>query len=463
MRFEHRMSDADALMWTIEKDPLLRSTITAVAVLDRSPDRDRLLEAVDRASRLVPRLRQRVVSNPLSIAPPRWEVDPNFDLRYHVRWARAGGDGTLRDLLDMAEPVAMQNFDRARPLWEFVVVDDLADGRAGVIMKLHHSITDGVGAVKIAMHLFDLEREPTPGAHGDVPPPPDVHVMNQFERVLDAVQHERRRQLGTARRSWRTLLDGATSFATDPASVVQRLRETASSVGRMLAPATQPLSPIMNGRSLSVHFDAIAVPLDEMKAAARVVDGKLNDAFVAAIAGGMRRYHLHHNAPVDELRMTMPINVRNDDTEDLAGNQFAPARFAVPIAIADPVERMATVRELVRRQRAEPALALTEPLAGLLYRLPTSVSTGVFGAMLRGIDFVTSNVPGVPIPVFFAGARMEAQFAFGPMSGAAANITLVSYLDELQIAVNSDPAAVPDADVFHACLLEGIDEIRKVG
>src|SRR5581483_9321543 len=164
-------------------------------------------------------------------------------------------------------------------------------------------------------------------------------------------------------------------------------------------------------------------------------------------------YHLHHNAPVDELRMTMPINVRNDDTEDLAGNQFAPARFAVPIAIADPVERMATVRELVRRQRAEPALALTEPLAGLLYRLPTSVSTGVFGAMLRGIDFVTSNVPGVPIPVFFAGARMEAQFAFGPMSGAAANITLVSYLDELQIAVNSDPAAVPDADVFHACLL----------
>src|SRR4051812_440763 len=122
------MSDADALMWTIEKDPLLRSTITAVAVLDRAPDRDRLVESLDRATRLVPRLRQRVVSNAFSIAPPRWEFDPNFDLSYHLRFARAAGDGTLRDLLDMAQPVAMQGFDRARPLWEFIIVEGLAEG-----------------------------------------------------------------------------------------------------------------------------------------------------------------------------------------------------------------------------------------------------------------------------------------------------------------------------------------------
>src|SRR3954468_12356412 len=124
---------------------------------------------------------------------------------------------------------------------------------------------------------------------------------------------------------------------------------------------------------------------------------------------------------------------------------------------------MRSTRELVTQQRGEPALSLAQPLAGILYRLPTSVSTGVFGAMLRGIDFVTSNVPGVPIPVFFAGSQMEAQFAFGPMSGAASNITLLSYRDELQIAVNTDPAAIPDPDVFQTCLLEGIDEIRKAG
>jgi len=462
MRFEERMSDADALMWTIEKDPLLRSTITAVALLDRSPDPDRLVESLDRATRLVPRLRQRVVSNAMSIAPPRWEFDPNYDLAYHLRWMKAPGDGTLRDVLDVAQPIAMQGFDRARPLWEFTVIDGLADGRAALIMKIHHAITDGVGAVKIAMHLFDLERDVTLD-RGPMPDEPEIHVLNQYERVRDALQHERRRQLGIARRAAASVSRTATAAASDAGGALQQMRTTLESVGRMLAPATTPLSPIMKGRSLSVRFDTITVPLDELKSASKKAEGRLNDAFVAGITGGLRRYHQLHGADVGALRTTMPINIRNDETADLAGNQFAPARFVIPIDIDDPLERMRSTRTLVTQQRGEPALALTEPLAGVLYRLPTSVTTGVFGSLLRGIDFVTSNVPGVPVPVFFGGARMDAQFAFGPMSGAATNITLLSYLDEVQIAINTDPAAVPDPEVFVGCLHEGIDEIRKAG
>ncbi len=107
LQFESRMSDSDALMWHIEKDPILRSTITALTVLDRAPDRERLLDKLERGTRLVPRLRQRVVGNLFSLAPPRWELDPNFDLRCHVRWTNVGGDGTLRDVLDIAEPIAI--------------------------------------------------------------------------------------------------------------------------------------------------------------------------------------------------------------------------------------------------------------------------------------------------------------------------------------------------------------------
>ena len=158
VEFERRMSDSDALMWTIEKDPMLRSTITALAVLDRSPQRALVEQRLEAATRLVPRLRQRVVGNPWSVAPPRWEVDPNFDLAYHLRWLHAGGTATLADVLRMAEPMAMQGFDRARPLWEFYVIEGLDGGQAAVIIKLHHAITDGVGAVKIAMVLFDIER-----------------------------------------------------------------------------------------------------------------------------------------------------------------------------------------------------------------------------------------------------------------------------------------------------------------
>jgi WS/DGAT/MGAT family acyltransferase len=459
MRFEDRMSDADALMWTIEKDPQLRSTITSVVILDRTPDHDKLAGVVDRATRLVPRLRQRVVSNMLSIAPPRWEVDPQFDLGFHLRWLRAPGDGRMRDVLDVAAPIAMQSFDRARPLWEFHVVDGLADGRAAVILKIHHAITDGVGGVKIAMHLYDLERD---GAdRGPMPDGPAVNVLGQRARIFDALQHERRRQLGILRRAGGTAATAAASTAADAPGSFRRFGEVASSIARMLQPATQPLSPLMTARSLSIRFDTLVAPLEELKVAARKADGKLNDAFVAAVAGGLRRYHDHHGVAVDALRMTMPINVRTEQTADLAGNQFAPARFPVPVTIDDPIERMRAIRGLVAQQRAEPALSLTEPLAGVLYRLPATLATGVFGAMLRGVDFVTSNVPGVPVPVYFAGGRIEAQFPFGPLTGAAANVTLLSYLDEVQIGVSTDPAAVTDPDLFAACLVEGFDEIRK--
>ena len=456
LRFEDRMSDSDALMWTIEKDPLLRSTITAVMVLDRAPDPEHFRLLLDRGTRLVPRMRQRVRSNPLSIAPPRWEVDPNFDLDYHLRTVRAGGNRDLRAVLALAEPMAMAGFDRARPLWETLVVEDLANGGAAVIMKIHHAITDGVGAVQIAMVMFELERS---ASMGDLPETPTVDVMSQARRFMDAFDHERRRNLGIAKRLPGAAVGAVTGVASDPVGSVRRFGETAASIGRLAAPANVPLSPVLTGRSLSVHFDTAVVPLAEAKAAARTAGGKLNDAFMAATAAGLRRYHAAVGQPVEQLRVSMPINLRAAGDGEATGNNFAPARFAIPVDIEDPVRAMATMRDLVAEQRAEPALAVVEPLARVLNRLPTSVTTGLFGAMLKGVDLVVSNVPGAPIPIYTAGAEIEAMFALGPLAGAAINVTLLSYRDDLLIGVNMDPAAVADPDLFMASYRGGWDEI----
>ena len=162
------------------------------------------------------------------------------------------------------------------------------------------------------------------------------------------------------------------------------------------------------------------------------------------------------------LRMTMPINVRSAETATVAGNQFAPARFPVPVAIEDPIARMNAVRELMEEQRREPALGLTDLMAGVLNRLPTTATTGIFGSMLRGVDFVTSNVPGPPIPVYLAGALLERQIAFGPMTGASANITLLSYIDDLNIGVNTDPMAVTEPELLLECLADAFDEIVEL-
>ena len=455
-RFEHRMSDSDALMWTIEKDPLLRSTIMAVALLDQAPDHARLRDKIERGLRMIPRLRQRAAAPPFRVAPPQWVVDPHFDLDYHLRHVRCPGEGSLRDLLDLAAPLAMQGFDRARPLWEFTVVEGMADGRAALIQKVHHSVTDGVGGMELALMLLDMERDPSADP-GPLEPLSDAERPTPGDLLRSGLDHVRRRQLGIARRT----VAAAPAAAQDVVGTARAAVETARSLGRLLTPVTNPLSPIMGGRSLSVHFDLLTAPLAETKAAAKKADGKLNDAFVAAVAGGLDRYHRRHGTSVDALRMTMPINIRAAG-DAMGGNAFVPARFPVPMGIDDPIERMRAIRGLVDEQRAEPALAFTDAIAGVLNRLPTGAVTQLFGSMLKGIDFVTSNVPGAPFPVYLAGSKVEANFAFAPLAGAATNVTLLSYLDELQVGVNTDPAAVPDPDVFLACLQEGFDEIRKV-
>ncbi len=463
--FEPRMSDSDALMWSIEKDPLLRSTITSVFVLDQAPDRERFRRRMDRLSRVVPRLRQRVLGHPYSVAPPRWEVDPNFDLNYHLRWMRTvGGNGrdagTLREVFDIAEPIAMQGFDRARPLWEFVVVEGLEDDGAAVIAKIHHSITDGVGGVKLMMELLDLERDPT--GIDELPPAPEPEPLSETQRMADAFVYEARRGLGGLRSLAGDLVDGASRVLQDPVGVGMGAAATTGSLVRLLSPATEPLSPLMRRRSLSVRFDLLQVELRPLKQASKLVAGKLNDAFVAGVAGGLRRYHEHHGHDVGLLRMTMPINVRTEQTLNRAGNQFVPARFPVPVGIVDPIKRMNAVRELVEQQRAEPALSMSDGLASVLNRLPVTATTGLFGSMLKGVDFITSNVPGAPVPVYLGGGRVEAHLAFGPMTGAAANLTLLSYLDHCNIGINTDPAAVPDPEVLVACLRDGFEELSKL-
>lgn len=453
------MSDADALMWNIEKDPLLRSTIVTVNRLDRDPDWDRLVDKIDVGAQLIPRLRQRVVTPFLHAGPPHWSADPNFDLSYHLRRLRAPEPATFDTVLELARTAAMAGFDRARPLWEFMVVEGLADGSAALIMKVHHSITDGVGGMRLAMMLYDTERDREASAPAGDPTP--LPLLAPLGLLVRAVDHNRRRVLGIVRRSFGQARAVGEAMFRDPRGTVEQAAAVGKSVARLMAPATTPRSPIMHGRSLSRDLGVTEVPLDDLKRSAKAVGQSLNDAFVAATLGGLRRYHEEHGASCDDLRMTMPINVRGSGA-DLGGNHFTPARFLVPLTYDDPEERMRAVGQLSRQVRDEPAIRLSEGLAGVLNQLPTSVSTALFGAMLKGADFVTSNVPGVPFPVYLAGAELQSNYAFSPLAGSAANITLVSHCGTCCIGVNVDRAAVPDRDTFVRCIDDGFAEVLKL-
>ncbi len=458
-RFEEHMSASDAVLWDIEKDPVLRSTITAVAVLDRAPEWDRLVERMELASRSIPRLRQRVIVPPLRVGAPRWVVDSQFDLSFHLRRVRSPEPGTLRTVLDLAQPLAMVGFDRARPLWEFTLVEGLADGKAALIEKLHHSLADGVGAIDLALMMLDETREGDD--RGPMPPVPAPGPESPAAMFRDALGERAAQLTGSVVRSPLTIGGAAVSTMRDPAGTAGRAAELSRSLVKLLTPVTEPASPIMRGRSLSRRFDTLEVHLADLKAAGHVAGGTLNDAFLAAVVGGIARYHAMRGASLDSLRITMPVNYRQPG-DSMGGNRFAPARFTVPADIADPVERMQQVGAVAHAWTREPSLAYSDAVAGVLDRLPVSVTTSIFGGMLKNIDMVCTNVPGLPSKAYLAGAEVERQYAFAPPSGASLSVALLSHVERACVGLVVDTVAVPDHEALMACLVGGFDEVLAV-
>ncbi len=458
-----RMSAADAVLWRIESDPALRSTIVSAWVLDGTPDPARFLRKLENCIADVPRLRQRPVEDPFGLAPPRWEDDPYFDIDFHLRHLGAPGDGSLRAFLDLAEPIGMQAFDRERPLWELYLVGGLAGGLTGVILKLHHAVSDGVGLVRMTEGLIERSADEDSSDRSEKSPmaarPPAIDGLS---RTWSAATYRLSSSIEGAGRLVRSLAGVLPRLLGQPTALVRDLGAQISSIGRLVAPVSVPLSPAMTGRSLSVRYDHIEVPLAELKQAARRVGATLNDAFVAAVAGGLRRYHADRGQPVESLRMNMPINLRSGDRARDAGNQFAPVRFEVPISIEDPAACMRAIHAAVLAQRDEPALGLLEEISAVIGALPGSGPAIFSGGMMKAVDFTTSNVPGPRFPVFVSGARVERMFGFGPLAGAALNVTCFSYDGKLGIGINCDPAAVEDTALLVESLRKGFDDVLSL-
>lgn len=458
-RFPDHMSASDAVMWDIECDPVLRSTIVAVAVLDRSPDWDRLVERIDYASRVIPRLRQRVIVPPFRLGAPRWVVDGDFDLSYHLRRTEVPGTATMHDVLELIQPLAAAAFDPARPLWEFTLVEGMEGGRAAFVQKIHHTLTDGLGAIELALSILDGRRNTK---SPELPPEPEPERTDALFDAGGAVFGMTRSTVSAVFALPGIGVRAAVGVVRDPIGSARRSFGMATSVVRMIAPVPRSASPILGERSLRRRFDTVDMPMGVLKKAAHAAGCSTNDAFLAAVTDGLRRYHARHDVEVGELRLTMPISTRHEG-DGLGGNHFAPARFAVPIGIDDPAERMRRLGAIARHWRAEPALEHSDSIAFVLDLLPPTVTTEVFGAMLKHVDAVVTNVPGIPSLSYLAGAEMLREYAFAPPTGAAINVALLSHVDTACVGVVIDCAAVPDEDVLMECLVEGFDDVLALG
>lgn len=458
--FPDELSAVDYMMFRADADVRSRTSMMLIETLDAVPDLDLLRDQIERATRVVPRLRQRVVAPLLPLAPARWVVDPDFSLDYHFRRVALPAPQSFRELLDFAETLHETPLDPGRPLWEVVLVEGLDDGesKAALCWKFSHTVTDGVSGMVLDQMIHQQSRDPEPAPMPPLPVPQDVTALdltNDAVRGLPA-----------------TVLRGAVSRVGAAVrilgSTVRQPAESASAAARLIGdlrrlagpPPAEP-SPLLRRRGLNHRIETLDFPLADLRAAAKTQGCSVNDAYLAALAAVLRRYHDGLGVPVEAIGVAMPVSAR-DATSTGVGNEWSAVTLRLPVADPDPARRMRAVREQVLTARTASGVNPAALIAPLVSWLPQQLLAGLdVGAL--GFDIQVSNVPGQAADRYIAGARITRSVPIGPVPGTAMMATMVSFSGRCFVGVHYDTASFTDTGLLAASLQAGFDEVISLG
>lgn len=451
------LSPLDQILHRGEANPRTRSGIMTIELLDTTPDWETFRTRFEHASRKVLRLRQKVVTPTLPTAAPRWVVDPDFNLDFHLRRVRVPEPGTLRQVMDLAEIAAQSPLDISRPLWTATLIEGVEDGRAALMVHLSHAVTDGVGGVEMFANLYDFEREPPPQPVPPLPVPTDLSPNDLMRSGLNRLP-------GTLVGGVFGAVAGAAQavghVVRDPVERLGSVFDYARSGVRVVGPVADP-SPILRRRSLSSRSEAIDIEFGDLHRAAKAAEGSINDAYLAGLCGALRLYHQAMGVPVDTLPMAVPVNLRSDG-DPAGGNRFVGVNLAAPIGLSDPAVRIREIRAQMRNKRDERALDMIGAIAPIVSLLPDSVLETMAGSIVNS-DVQASNVPVYAGDTFIAGAKVLRQYGLGPLPGVAMMVVLISRSGYCTISTRYDRASITDPGLLAECLLDGFDEVLALG
>lgn len=445
------LSPLEALMWRLERDPRLRSTFGSVSLLDRAPDLDRLRHRLEGALVAVPRLRLRIVDDRNPLGLPRWEPDPDFDLDRHlVAVDRPGAD--VRTVLDHATDLVASALDHEHPLWTFEVVTGLDGGRAALVQRMHHTITDGEGGIRFSAQFLDADRDAVAPLVAPRPPVAtngDHHPTGPADLLGDVA----RSAVDLGRWAAGGLLHPS-RFTDAGADAI----DLARSLGRQLAVVDHGRSEAWRNRSDGRHLEVVSVSFADVRAAADAADVSVNDVFVAAAARAAGAYHREIGTDLPELRVAMPVSTRRRGGGG-GGNAFSPTRVVLPTDGDDARTHLAEVSSRLSRTKREAMMQVIEPLAGLADVVPAAVLSRLARRQAETIDLTVSNVRAAPFPVHVAGARILATWALGPVAATPCNITMMSYAGRVDLGLHSDPASVRAPRRLRAALVSAFADL----
>jgi WS/DGAT/MGAT family acyltransferase len=395
---------------------------------------------------LIPRFRQRLYRPRLGLGRPLWVDAPAFDLADHIRVHPVAGPGEEAQLLQACQDLARRRLDPARPLWELWLLPGLPEQRVGAFFKLHHAFADGAAGVAAFGALLDLTADaPTPAA----PPWTPTPIPTAGELLRDNL-----------RRRGQALVQAARGLA-HPSGTLRRARRALPAWREFLAeqraPRTSLNRPIGTDRRLAL----VRGRLDLAKQIAHAHHAKVNDVALAAVAGGLRQLLTSRAEPVDQLvlRAMVPISLHQEQPGQAQGNKDSWMIVPLPLGEPDPVRRLQLIAAQTAQRKHKPRPPTGSGIsASLLFQR----------AFLRGfghqrlMNTSITNVPGPPVPLYLAGARLLELF---PMVSLMGNLTLVvavlSYAGQLNLTAVADQNTCPDVDVFAQGVRSALDDLTR--
>lgn len=460
-----RLSGLDASFLHLET-PSSHMHVASLGIFDPSGveggvSLDSVISVYEKRLHLAPPFRRRLAHVPFGLHHPLWIEDPDFDIRNHVRHTAIPSPGSTKELSNLVSRLVALPLDRTRPLWEIWLIEGLADGNVGLLTKVHHAAIDGASGNELLVALLDLS-------------PEIVEHVPETEWEPDRVPTDAE-LLGFA----------ASSLARQPLRVAKALARTASvalDVRRRGQESSAPVLPPAPFTAPRTSFNTALTPrrsyaftsldLRTVKAVKAAAGCTVNDVVMALCSGALRTYLDGRGEVLDSSLVAMvPVSVRTEDERDALGNKVSMMLCTLASDVDDPADRLKVIQgcmsEAKEQQKAIGADTLQEwaefaapAVAGRAARL---YSRFKLADLMRPLFNVTiSNVPGPPFPLYSAGAKLLANYPVGPIiDGTGLNMTVMSYLDQLDFGLLACPDVLDDvwglADALHAALDELVE------
>lgn len=453
-----RLSGWDAVLLYSETPNVHMHTLK-VAVIELAADRrgfdvDEFRAVIEgRLDKLAP-FRYQLVEVPGKFHHPMWRENCAVDLDYHIRRWSLPAPGGRRELDDAVGQIASTPLDRRHPLWQLYFVDGLVNNRIAVVGKIHHALADGIASANLMARGMDLQTGPEHPAQGYPSDPAPTGVQLISSALADHLRH-----LGRL-----------------PATIgytVAGLRRVRRSNRKLSPRLTQPFTPppsFLNHRlTAQRRFATATLALADVKQTSKLLGVTINDLVLAIAAGALRTLLLRYDGRADHpLLASVPMSF-DFSADRICGNRFSGMLVALPVDVEDTAHRVRRVQEAATSAKESHQLLGPELIARWAAYFPPAAAEVMFNRLAsrdgqnKMLNLNVSNVPGPRQRGRVGGALVTEIYSVGPLTaGSGLNITVWSYVEQLNISVLTDTATVDDPHQVTAAMVDEFARIRSV-